>query len=244
MKVVEPSEPRRDPQTQIAQIETVLDTLFGAFIAAWRRWAFLAVVAFLVWVFVVPNLSAWSQYIMYGALMIFQLFFAVVFMIVQFVALFWFLGRPRMYWLMPGETGVGFRDYKGNPEVLEVARRVVTLLKGVKEFRQMGGEVTRGVLLIGPPGTGKSYLAQCISTEAGIPFGYLSAPSISGMFMGMDVMRIWGLYNKARKLARKYGACILFLDEIDAIAKSRSGMGGGMGGMIMSTPTTWPVAPT
>ena len=232
MKVVEPSEPRRDPTTQIAQIETVIDTLFGAFVAAWRRWLFLAIVGVLVWIFVVPNLSAWSQYILYGALMIFQLFFAVVFMIVQFVALFWFLGRPRMYWLMPGETGVGFRDYKGNPEVLEVARRVVTLLKGVKEFRQMGGEVTRGVLLIGPPGTGKSYLAQCISTEAGIPFGYLSAPSISGMFMGMDVMRIWGLYNKARKLARKYGACILFLDEIDAIAKSRSGMGGGMGGIM------------
>src|SRR5438094_10586436 len=75
----------------------------------------------------------------------------------------------------------------------------------------------------------KSYLAQCISTEAGVPFGYMSAPSIQGMFMGMDVMRVWGLYNKARKLARKYGACILFIDEIDAIGKSRSGMGGMMG---------------
>src|SRR5205823_3744150 len=141
----------------------------------------------------------------------------------------WFIGRPRIYWILPGETGVGFKDYVGNPEVLEVARRVVTLLRGVKEFSAMGGDITRGVLLIGPPGTGKSYLAQCISTEAGIPFGYLSAPSIQGMFMGMDVMRVWGLSNKANKLARKYGACILFLDEIDAIGRSRGGAMGGMG---------------
>ncbi|TAK22185.1 MAG: AAA family ATPase [Chloroflexota bacterium] len=229
LKVV-PPEARREPE--LAQIENVLDTVLGGFIRAWKTVLVLAVIGFLVWLFVWPNLAAWQQYILYGFMMLFQLFFAIVFMIVQFVALFWFLGRPRMYWIMPGETGVGFKDYKGNPEVLEVARRVVTLLRGVKEFREMGGEVTRGVLLIGPPGTGKSYLAQCISTEAGVPFGYLSAPSIQGMFMGMDVMRVWGLYNKARKLARKYGACILFIDEIDAIGRSRSGMGGmGMGAM-------------
>ena len=115
------------------------------------------------------------------AYMLFQLLFAILFMIVQFVALFWFLGRPRTYWIMPGETGFGFKDYKGNPEVLEAATRIVTLLKGVKGFKSMGGEVTRGVLLIGPPGTGKSYLAQAISTEAGVPFGYLSAPSLTSV---------------------------------------------------------------
>jgi ATP-dependent Zn protease len=145
------------------------------------------------------------------------------------VALFWFLGKPRIYWLMPGETGVGFKDYKGNPEVLESARQVVTLVRGVKRFKQMGGQPIRGLLLEGPPGTGKSYLGQCIATEAGVPFGYMSAPSIQGMFWGMDTLRVMGLFNKARKLARKHGACILFIDEIDAIGKSRSGSGTGMG---------------
>src|SRR5438093_8533015 len=216
VQIIKPDEQRRDPELQ--QIERALDGFFGKLVGAWRTFIVLGVVAVLFWVFVMPNLAAWSQYILYGAYMLFQLLFAILFMIVQFVALFWFIGRPRIYWILPGETGVGFKDYVGNPEVLEVARRVVTLLRGVKEFRQMGGEVTRGVLLIGPPGTGKSYLAQCISTEAGVPFGYMSAPSIQGMFWGMDVLRVWGLYNKARKLARKYGACILFLDEIDAIA--------------------------
>ena len=137
---------------------------------------------------------------------------------------------------VPGETGVGFKDYKGNPEVLESARQVVTLLKGVKRFKLMGGQPIRGLLLEGPPGTGKSYLGQAIATEAQLPFGYMSAPSIQGMFWGMDTLRVLSLYNKARKLARKHGACILFIDEIDAIGKSRSGVGnagGMMGGMMM-----------
>src|SRR5258708_14873313 len=95
-----------------------------------------------------------------------QIGFAVMFIIIQFGALFWFLGRPRLYWVMPGETGVNFDDYKGNPEVLEAAKRIVLLLQGVDEFKQMGGQAVRGLLLTGDPGTGKSYLAQCMSTEA------------------------------------------------------------------------------
>ncbi|MFN5927490.1 MAG: AAA family ATPase, partial [Roseiflexaceae bacterium] len=118
-------------------------------------------------------------------------------------------------------------------EVLEAARRIVTLLKGAKQFKQMGGEITRGVLLIGPPGTGKSYLAQAISTEAGVPFGYLSAPSLTSVWMGMGNIKVMMLFRKARKLAKEYGACILFIDEIDAIgmARSTSLMGGNATGM-------------
>ena len=152
-----------------------------------------------------------------------------VFIGFQFGLMYFFMARTRIYWVKPGETGVSFKDYKGNPEVLEAATRIVTLLKGVKEFKTMGGEVTRGVLLIGPPGTGKSYLAQAISTEAGVPFGYLSAPSLTSVWMGMGNIKVMMLYRKARKLAREYGACILFIDEIDAIggARSASMMGGG-----------------
>jgi len=227
---------RRGPE--VNEIEQSLDSVVGRIFKAWKKILIWAVIMGALWFFVAPHIAGWMQYILYGMLMLFQLLFAMLFMIIQFVALFWFLGKPQMYWILPGETGVGFKDYKGNPEVLEVATRVVTLLQGVKEFKEMGGQVTRGILLLGPPGTGKSYLGQCISTEAGVPFGYLSAPSIMGMFMGMDVLRISGLYGKAKKLARKYGACILFIDEIDAIGASRSGMRGGgmpmgaMGGMM------------
>jgi ATP-dependent Zn protease len=223
---------RPNKKPHVEEIENSIDGFFGQLARRWKTFLTMAIVLGMGWFVLLPNLSSWAQYILYGAYMLFQLMFAVMFMIVQFAALFWFLGRPRMYWIMPGETGVGFKDYRGNPEVLEVASRVVTLLKGVKEFKSMGGQVTRGILLIGPPGTGKSYLGHCISTEAGVPFGYLSAPSIQGMFMGMSAMRVMMLYGKARKLARKYGACILFIDEIDAIGRSRGGMGGmGMGAM-------------
>src|SRR5205814_4520857 len=124
------------------------------------------------------------------ATILFQLVFAAFFLIIQFGALFWFLGRGRVYWIEPGESGIYFKDYKGNDEVLEVATRVVTLVRGVRAFRQMGGEVSRGLLLVGPPGTGKSYLAQAISAEAGVPFCYASAPSFQNMFFGVGNMRV------------------------------------------------------
>ena len=164
---------------------------------------------------------------------LFQLAFAILFVLIQFVALFWFLGRGRVYWIMPGgETGISFKDYRGNEQVLEVSARIVTLLRGVRDFKRMGGEVSRGLLLIGPPGTGKTYLAQAIATEAGVPFAYASAPGFQNMFMGVGNLRIMMLYGKARRLARKYGSAIIFIDEIDAVGTARtSQMGGGMGAM-------------
>src|SRR5438270_6141965 len=207
---------------------------FGRF--AKRRWIWLVLLSLVLWYFfftMVPQLSAPSP----GSILTyaFQIGFAIMFMIVQFGALFWFLGRPRLYWVMPGETGVSFDDYKGNPEVLEAARRIVLLLRGNDEFKEMGGQAVRGLLLTGDPGTGKSYLAQCMSTEAGVPFAYASAASFRAMFIGMDVLMIKRLYGKARRLAREYGACVVFMDEIDAIGMSRSQRGGGtmaMGGGI------------
>ncbi len=168
---------------------------------------------------------------------VFGLLYAMMFMVVQFGALIMFMARGRVYWVQAGETGVTFDDYRGNDNVLEVARRIVMLLRGVREIKEMGGEHTRGLLLEGPPGTGKSYLAQAIATEAGLPFAYASAPGFSNMFMGIGVLRIIMLYGKARKMARKHGGAIVFIDEIDAIGMSRDrqsggGMGGGMGGMM------------
>ena len=200
---------------------------FGRFLKL--RWFWILLVVIVVWFFVqgrtIGNLN--PGVILAGAL---QLGLAMCYIVIQFVALFWFLGRPRLYWVMPGETGVTFDDYKGNPEVLEAARRIVTLVQGVKEFREIGGHPVRGLLLSGDPGTGKSYLAQCMSTEAGVPFAYASAASFKAMFLGMDVLMIKRLYGKARRLAREYGGCIVFLDEIDAIGGSRNGQGGGMAG--------------
>jgi cell division protease FtsH len=212
---------------------------FGRF--AKRRWTWL-VFGVLLWYvlffLLLPRLGVTSGTVL---TYVFQILYASMFLIVQFGALFWFLGRPRLYWVMPGETGVTFNDYKGNPEVLEAAKRIVLLLQGVDEFKQMGGQPVRGLLLTGDPGTGKSYLAQCMSTEAGVPFAYASGASFQAMFFGMNVLMIKNLYRKARRLAREYGACVVFIDEIDAIGMSRSaagaggrtmGMGGGLFGAM------------
>jgi cell division protease FtsH len=225
--------PKKKPEDLDRSIDQGLDQ-FGRF--AKRRWFWLIIFSIILWYFitqVVPTLTPPSG----GT--IFQYVFLVIFymfaIVIQFVALFWFLGRPRLYWVMPGETGVGFDDYKGNPEVLESAKRIVMLLRGIEEYEQMGGLPVRGLLLSGPPGTGKSYLAQCISTEAGVPFAYASAASFRAMFIGMDVLMIKRLYNRARRYAREYGGCVVFMDEIDAIGMSRSQRGGGtmaMGGGI------------
>lgn len=239
---IEPYKPNMEGRYR-DELDQQLDQKIDKMFSRWQWKLFrglrtLIIVLFVLWLIwnIIPGLMAFLgsgnvggtilQLIMTGV----TLFFFIGF---QFFLMYFFMARTRIYWVKPGETGIGFKDYKGNPEVLEAARRIVTLLKGAKEFKQMGGEVTRGVLLIGPPGTGKSYLAQAISTEAGVPFGYLSAPSLQSAWMGMGNVKVMNLYRKARRLAREYGACVLFIDEIDAVggARSTNMAGGGVTGM-------------
>ncbi|TMC24474.1 MAG: AAA family ATPase, partial [Chloroflexi bacterium] len=194
------AEEKKKPSDLDKSIDVGMDQ-FGRFVRL--RWLWIIIALLLGWYIVfniIPQLTPPTPGVIF--LYAIQIMFAVLYILIQFVALFWFLGRPRLYWVMPGETGVTFEDYKGNPEVLEAARRIVALIRGVDEFEKMGGSPTRGLLLTGDPGTGKSYLAQCMSTEAGVPFAYASAASFRAMFMGMDVLMISRLYRKARRLAR------------------------------------------
>ena len=149
--------------------------------------------------------------------------FVAFFIIFQFVAMFWFLGRARMYTIWPGAEGVSFKDYRGQPEILDQAKQVVQLLRGVRVFEEAGGEPLSGLLLEGPPGTGKTWLAQAISTEAGVPFFYVDASSLNSMFFGIAPLKVGNLYRRARKASKEYGASVVFIDEIDAIG-SRAGV--------------------
>jgi cell division protease FtsH len=166
--------------------------------------------------------------------MLFRISFAIMFILVQFVAMFWFLGRARMYTIWPGAEGVSFNDYRGQPEILEQARQMVKLLRGVRVFEEAGGEPLNGLLLEGPPGTGKTWLAQAISTEAGVPFFFVDASSLESMFIGIGPLKVARMYSRARKAAKEYGAAVIFIDEIDAIG-SRAGVAQVQQDAAMST---------
>jgi cell division protease FtsH len=143
----------------------------------------------------------------------------------QFGLMFWFLGRARTYTIWPGSDtqGVSFKDYRGQPELLEQARQIVTLLRGVRAFEAAGGEPLNGLLLEGPPGTGKTWLAKAISTEAGVPFFYIDGSGMQSMFFGIAPLKVMNLYRKARNAAKDYGAAIIFIDEVDSVG-SRGGV--------------------
>jgi cell division protease FtsH len=169
-----------------------------------------------------------------------SLTFAAAYIIFQFGILFWFLSRPRKYTVTPDDAQIAmrFENYRGQPDLLEHAKSTVRILQGVKEFELRGGEMPRGLLLSGKPGTGKTFLAACIASEANLPFIYIDASSLRGMFIGMTELMIMKLFRDARGLARHYaekgkrGACIIFMDEIDSIGVSRSqqqGAGVSMG---------------
>ena len=173
-----------------------------------------------------------------------QMMVLLVINIGMYFGLMFFLSRPRMYTVTPDQPQIGlsFESYRGQPDLVDHAKTLVRILGGVERFQQAGGEMPKGMLLSGRPGTGKTFLAGVIAAEAGLPFLYVDASGLRSMWMGMDALIVIQLFGRARRLARKYkkpgtpGACILFLDEIDSIGMARGGvMGGPMqsaGGMM------------
>ena len=119
---------------------------------------------------------------------------------------------------------VFFKDIAGNGEAKEDLVEVVDFLKHPKKFRDVGAKIPKGVLLVGPPGTGKTMLARAVAGEAGVPFFSISGSEFVEMFVGVGASRVRDLFAKAKKNA----PCIIFIDEIDAVGRRRgSGMGGG-----------------
>lgn len=126
-------------------------------------------------------------------------------------------------------VNVTFDDVKGIDEAKKEALEVVELIKDRTRIKKIGGKIVRGLLMIGPPGCGKTLLAKAIAKESGIPFLSMAASEFVEIFVGMGASRVRKLFKKARQLAYGYGACIIFIDEIDAIGRGRtySFMGGG-----------------
>ena len=120
-------------------------------------------------------------------------------------------------------TGVNFKDVAGQDEAKESLQEVVDFLHNPKRYTDIGAKLPKGALLVGPPGTGKTLLAKAVAGEAGVPFFSLAGSDFVEMFIGVGASRVRDLFKEAQKVA----PCIIFIDEIDAIGKSRDSRYGG-----------------
>lgn len=119
-------------------------------------------------------------------------------------------------------VNVKWGDVLGIDEAKQEAWEVVQLIKDRTKLLKIGGKILRGLLMVGPPGCGKTYLAKAIATEAGIPFISMSGSEFTEIFVGVGAARVRKLFKRARALAYGYGASIVFIDELDAIGRQRS----------------------
>ena len=133
-------------------------------------------------------------------------------------------GKSRARFQMEAKTGIKFDDVAGVDEAKEELQEVVTFLKQPERFTAVGARIPKGVLLVGPPGTGKTMLAKAIAGEAGVPFFSISGSEFVEMFVGVGASRVRDLFKKAKDNA----PCLIFIDEIDAVGRQRgAGIGGG-----------------
>jgi cell division protease FtsH len=133
-------------------------------------------------------------------------------------------GRSRAKLISEKGVKVTFTDVAGIEEAKEEVQEIIEFLKDPQKFQKLGGKIPKGVLLVGPPGAGKTLLAKAIAGEAGVPFFSISGSDFVEMFVGVGASRVRDLFEQAKKSS----PCIIFIDEIDAVGRHRgAGLGGG-----------------
>lgn len=133
-------------------------------------------------------------------------------------------GKSRARLTSPTQERVSFEDVSGIDEAKEEVQEVIDYLRDPERFQKLGGRIPRGVLMIGPPGTGKTLLARAIAGEADVPFFAISGSDFVEMFVGVGASRVRDMFEEGKR----HSPCLVFIDEIDAVGRSRfSGIGGG-----------------
>jgi len=172
---------------------------------------------------IIGHYFGWNG-ILTALMLVGRLAFVIVFIVIQFVAMFMFLARGSESEHYPGEKGeVTFeKDYYGNVNEIKIIKHWTHLLTADRhKLKEMGAKTISGILMSGPPGVGKTMAARCLATASGAAFFALSASSISAMFIGIPQLKIKRLVSKARSAAKQYIASIIFFDELDALGASR-----------------------
>ena len=162
-----------------------------------------------------------------------------IFILLLIIGVFWFFmirqmqggnnkamsfGKSRARMINQGDKTVTFDDVAGVDEAKEELHEIIEFLKEPKKFTRLGGKIPRGVLLVGPPGSGKTLLARAVAGEASVPFFSISGSDFVEMFVGVGASRVRDLFQQGHK----HAPCIIFIDEIDAVGRQRgAGLGGG-----------------
>jgi len=205
-------------------------------------------------IFIVKGIRAWneaesylrqSQLAMIPLQLYLQIIMALIFGVVYTFMWYWLMfkhgaqsfSQTSKKSIAGEELGITWNDVIGMDEAKQEALEVVKLIKDRAELQRIGGKILRGILLLGPPGCGKTYLAKAIATEAGLPFISMSGSEFVEMFVGVGAGRIRSLFKKANQLAELKGGCIIFIDEIDAVGAQRAA-DSGFGGQTETNTTT------
>jgi ATP-dependent Zn protease len=151
-----------------------------------------------------------------------------------FFGMFFIYGRIGRTYVDPGEANyeVKIEDVRGQKSAVEEMRRILRLMEQGRNYVKAGGKRERGVLMVGPPGTGKTMLAKGIASSMHVPIIITSGSSFQGMFLGMDALNVFMTVRAAKTRAKRWGGSVIFIDEFDALGSRRGGgMGGGGGGL-------------
>jgi cell division protease FtsH len=195
----------------------------------WNHWVKIVVIGWVVFIFWIPvaalkGIDNYQRDYMIAWLSTMGLqatISAVIFVVLYSWVLQGGLQKLKKKQIKGEGVNIAWKDVVGMEAAKMEARELVELIKDRARIKKIGGNIIRGMLMMGPPGCGKTYLAKAIATEAGIPFISMSGAEFVEVFVGVGASRVRQLFEKARRLAYASGGCIIFIDEIDAIGRKR-----------------------